>query len=135
MQQGFAAKKAKAKAKRAARKLKKKELTKKSGDADMAEVQSGSEDAEIDNIDYTFHGRKGHAEKVDLKRQLKVRVKELKSKRSKLTKLPGHKSVKKEISGAIKELVQEQVTKLGKGKKGKAAAGTAPAAGAADMQE
>lgn len=67
MQQGFAAKKAKAKAKRTARKLKKKQEANKNGDANMTEMKQGSEDVEVDDIDYTFHGRKGHAEKVKLR--------------------------------------------------------------------
>lgn len=55
--------------------------------------------------------------------------------RAKLTKLPVNKQKKKELTGAIKELVNEQVGKLGKkGKKGQAAAQPA-ASGPSDMQE
>lgn len=82
MKMGYAARKGKSKAKKAANKKKK---LLKHGDAEMADaveqvVEAGMEDAGAE-AGPAAGGRSGHKAKVELKRALKVRVASLKQSR------------------------------------------------------
>lgn len=167
MQLGFAAKQAKNKAKKAKAKAKKQARTEpKAGDdvtmgdatpASAAEASmTGNVEEAATEIDYTMPSK--HKDKVALKRALKVKVRQLKQNRQKLSKKPGaSQTARKQVNEQLKTLIQEQqvvnakapsttvsassvggaLKKSGKKKKAKKAASAPPAgkeaAGAAGM--
>mmetsp|Transcript_8019 Transcript_8019/g.21350 ORF Transcript_8019/g.21350 Transcript_8019/m.21350 type:complete len:142 (-) Transcript_8019:316-741(-) len=138
MKPGYAKKKAKAKAKKQALKASKGQKQGENHDGDEMMVDADVNTKGVDNqgaeVDYEMHGdgekkaQQGgsHKSKVEAKRALKVKMQQMKSNRTKATKMPHGKrqAAKKGVSAGMKELILEQqqlnakdTAKKGKGKK------------------
>ncbi|KAF5839168.1 hypothetical protein DUNSADRAFT_1395 [Dunaliella salina] len=136
MKPGYAKKKAKAKAKKQALKSGKgQKQGENQHDGDEMMVDADAHAKGVDNqgaeVDYEMHddgeekAQQGgsHKSKVEAKRALKVKVQQMKSNRTKATKMPHGKrqAAKKEVSAGMKELIleQQQLNAKDTGKKGK----------------
>ncbi|GLC43912.1 hypothetical protein PLESTB_000922300 [Pleodorina starrii] len=145
MKPGFGGKKNK-------KKKQKKAKSKNNADASMEDAANMSSD---DGIDYTIpkdtsvagelSAKERQKSKIALKAALKVKVAKLKQARNKLTKVPGNKIQRKEVSEAkqaalteLRELQKDKTQKKAakkKNKKGKAGGGGGGADGAGGQQQ